>query len=138
MLTIRFGNRGDLEAAVGWDRHTPEHILSWKLDHKDIIMADQLDGCVGYMKLEHLWSQFPYIGLIRVKEELRGNGIGMQMLQFAQAHLKQQGAAKLYSSSQADEPAPQMWHRKMGFTECGILSGINDGGVGELFFVKEL
>ena len=44
----------------------------------------------------------------------------------------------LYSSSQVDEPPPQAWHRHMGFQECGIIAGINEGGVGEVFFRKAL
>lgn len=44
---------------------------------------------------------------------------------------------KLYSSSQANEAEPQQWHRHMGFAECGIINGINDG-IGEVLFVKPL
>ena len=44
----------------------------------------------------------------------------------------------LYSSSQADEPEAQAWHRRMGFEECGIVSGINEGGIGEVFFRRPL
>jgi hypothetical protein len=36
------------------------------------------------------------------------------------------------------EPEPQAWHRHIGFTECGALVGINDGGIGEIFFRKVL
>ena len=42
------------------------------------------------------------------------------------------------SSSQADEPEPQTWHRAIGFEECGIISGLNEGGIGEIFFRKKL
>lgn len=48
------------------------------------------------------------------------------------------GYQSLYSSSQADEPAPQAWHRAVGFAECGFLAGINPGGVGEMFCRKPL
>lgn len=44
----------------------------------------------------------------------------------------------LLSSSQADEFEPQTWHRHMGFVECGRLEGINEGGVDEVFFRKQL
>lgn len=44
----------------------------------------------------------------------------------------------LYSSSQVDEGEPQAWHRHMGFVECGILAGVNEGGVGEVFYQKAL
>jgi hypothetical protein len=44
----------------------------------------------------------------------------------------------LYSSSQADEQGPQEWHLHMRFEECGLIAGINNDGVGELFFRKRL
>jgi hypothetical protein len=52
--------------------------------------------------------------------------------------LRSAGHSAFLSSSQVDEPNPQAWHRHMGFVECGILAGLNEGGVGELFFRKEL
>jgi len=36
-----------------------------------------------------------------------------------------------------DDPESQAWFRHNGFSECGILCGIN-GGVGEVFFCKGL
>jgi hypothetical protein len=48
------------------------------------------------------------------------------------------GHAQLYSSSQENESAPQAWHLHMGFAECGFISRFNAGGVGEVFFVKDL
>jgi hypothetical protein len=52
--------------------------------------------------------------------------------------LRRQGHTVLYSSSQADEAEPQAWHRHVGFVECGFVAGINAGGVGEIFFRKQL
>jgi len=49
-----------------------------------------------------------------------------------------QGFDVLYSSSQVDEPKPQAWHRHMGFEECGVINGINQGDIGEIFFRKRL
>ena len=37
-----------------------------------------------------------------------------------------------------NEAEPQAWHRAAGFRECGIIAGINEGGIGEVFFRKEL
>jgi len=55
-----------------------------------------------------------------------------------ETHLKNKGHSKLYSSSQVNEEEPQSWHRNIGFIETGIINGINEGGVGEVFFVKNI
>ena len=75
--------------------------------------------------------------LIQVLPEYRRQGVGKALLRFIEAFLRDAGHEALYSSSQADEPEPQAWHRYMGFEECGFIAGINDG-VGEVFFRKSL
>jgi ribosomal protein S18 acetylase RimI-like enzyme len=73
-----------------------------------------------------------------VKEELRGRGIGTQILQFLEAYLRKKGYRLLLSSSMVNEARPQHWHRKMGFEECGVITGLSEEGVGEIFFRKRL
>ncbi len=137
-ITIRYGTMADLQEVVNVDRHIPDRILQWKLQNQEIVVAADNEDLLGYLRLEYLWSKFPYIGLIIVQPDHRGKGLGKGLLQFVEEHLKKKGIAALYSSSQVNEPPPQEWHRKMGFKECGILNGINEGNVGEVFFVKHL
>ena len=92
---------------------------------------------VGYVRLEYLWSIVPYIALIRVLPEYRRQGAGKALLRFIETFLREAGHEALYSSSQADEPEPQAWHRHVGFEECGFIAGINES-VGEVFFRKNL
>lgn len=80
----------------------------------------------------------PYIGLIFVQEEYQRQGIGRAILGFLEASLRSKGYKVLLSSSQVNEPPSQAWHRAVGFQECGILAGINEGGIGEVFFRKSL
>ncbi|QTH45800.1 GNAT family N-acetyltransferase [Cohnella sp. LGH] len=137
-ITIRFGDINDLKDVSNGDQHVPPHLLLWKLQNQEIIIAKNKADLVGYLRLEYLWSKYPYLGLIIVHPDYRGNGLGKGLLEFAQAHLRKKGMKKIYSSSQANESDPQKWHRKMGFQECGIINGINDGDIGELFFAKEI
>jgi ribosomal protein S18 acetylase RimI-like enzyme len=83
--------------------------------------------------------KIPYIGLILVLPKYRRQGIGRAMLKFVERKLRKKWHKVLLSSSQANEPYPsQAWHRAMGFEECGIISGINEKGIGEVFFRKSL
>jgi len=137
-ITIRFGDINDLKDVSNGDQHVPPHLLLWKLQNQEIIIAKNKADLVGYLRLEYLWSKYPYLGLIIVHPDYRGNGLGKGLLEFAQAYLRNKGVKKIYSSSQANEADPQRWHRKMGFRECGIINGINEGDIGELFFAKEI
>ena len=104
---------------------------------EDIVIAEWNGKQVGYVRLEYLWSIVPYISLIRVLPEYRRQGVGKALLRFIETFLRGAGHDALYSSSQADEPEPQAWHRHVGFEECGFIAGINDG-IGEVFFYKRL
>ena len=92
----------------------------------------------GLINLEFLWSVIPYIALIWIDDNHRKKGYSRVLLSFVEDHLRAKGHKTLYSSSQADEAEPQAWHRHMGFEECGVLNGVNEDGIGEIFFKKAL
>jgi len=137
-VCVRFVEPKDLSFCVRSDYdHVDEDVLRREIDRKMVILAEVGGKPVGYLRLEYLWLKIPYIGIIRVDRKYRRKGVGAAMIGFLEEHSVRLGHEALYSSSQADEPEPQMWHRKMGFEECGYIAGINNG-VGEIFFRKLL
>lgn len=135
---VRFAGPEDLEWCVVEDDTVTEQIMRHKIVNDEIIIAE-LDGHpIGYIRLEYLWSIKPYIGAIFVERTYRHEGVGRKMLNFLVDHLKKYGHDELLSSSQADEPEAQAWHRGNGFVECGIINEINEGGIGEIFFRMNL
>ena len=137
-VIVRFAGPEVLEWCVVEDNLVTEQVIRHKIVNDEIIIAE-LDGQpIGYLRLEYLWSNIPYIGVIFVIELYRNEGIGRKILAFLENHLRSRGYNALYSSSQTNEPEPQAWHRSVGFVESGIISGINEGGVGEVFFRKSL
>lgn len=133
---IRFADYHEL-SIMSWDCLSQKH-FQWKAENKEIIVAENEDNIIlGYLRLEFLWSKYPYIGLIIVNEDCREQGVGKALLNFLEDYLKVNGLTVLYSYSQVNEEGPQKWHRHRGFKECGIINEINDG-IGEVFFRKEL
>ena len=123
---------------VSQDGYIPTEIVARKIAVNEVIIAERNDQPMGYLRLEYLWSIIPYIAIIIVLPKFRRDGIGKAMLEFVATYLMKSGHQWLYSSSQADEPEPQTWHRHMGFEDCGILTGINNNGVSEIFFRKRI
>ena len=136
-IIVRHAEKGDL-AFVSQDGYLAESIMTRKIQDGDVFIATCDGREVGYLRLEYLWSRHPYVELIRVAVPDRRSGVGRALLSYAEAEAEAHGHVALYSSSQTDEPEPQAWHRHMGFEECGLLAGVNDGGVGEIFFRKML
>ncbi|TFG32122.1 GNAT family N-acetyltransferase [Candidatus Thorarchaeota archaeon] len=135
---VRFAGPEDLEWCVVGDIHVTEKVVRNKIVNDECIVVE-LDGrLIAYIRLEYLWSTVPYIGLIFVLEEYQNEGIGRKMIDFLEKYLRANGYDTLMSSSQVNEPQPQAWHRAVGFEECGIISGLNEGGIGEVFFRKRL
>ncbi|MCS7458641.1 GNAT family N-acetyltransferase [Paenibacillus doosanensis] len=137
-FSVRFAKQHDFENVAGGDQSISAQLLAYKLANEEIVLAEMNRELIGYLRLEHLWGKSPYIGLIIVRPDCQKQGVGRGMLQFLEDRLRSKGQSALYSSSQVNEKEPQEWHRRMGFRECGIISGINEGDVGELFFVKAL
>ena len=141
-VRFRIATAADTELLLQHGALPPE-IIARKIDWGEIIVAEQnateqYGSVIGHLRLEYLWSKIPYIGLIRVLEPWRRQGIGRGLVMFVADMLRRRGDGFLYSSSQADEPEPQNWHRHIGFEECGIIAGINPGGIGEVFFRMKL
>lgn len=139
-IDVRFATPKD----VDWCMYTltvkSKALMMQKAENNEMIVAELGDVLVGLLDLQYLWGEHgvPYMSHIIVTEIYRRQGIGRSMLCFFEDHLRDNGFKFLLSSSQLDELPPQEWHRHMGFEECGILNGINEGGVGEVFFRKEL
>jgi ribosomal protein S18 acetylase RimI-like enzyme len=116
----------------------PEAVVRTRIADRRIAVAEHIARPVCALQLEYLWGTRPYIAMIRVEPEFQRRGVGRALLAFVESSLCAEGYDALLSSSQKNEPDPQTWHRRMGFVECGLLTGINEGGVDEIFFRKLL
>lgn len=137
-VNVRFGEPKDLGSCIDFDyEHVSESMIKRKIEETAVILAEVDGKPIGYLRVEYLWLIVPFVSLITIEEGYRRKGVGSAMIKFLEDHLIKNGHKVLHSSSQVDEPEPQIWQRKIGFEECGIIAGMNDG-VGEIFFRKTL
>ena len=137
-LKIRFAEMHDLDSCVELDLHKNTDIIKNKITMNEVIVAEVNNEVIGCLKIEYIWTHLPFISYIVIRKDFRSSGIGKSMLSFLENYLKKNGRSTLLSSTMTDAVNPQKWHLKMGFIECGILCGINEDGVGEIFFKKAL
>ncbi|MGL4611329.1 MAG: GNAT family N-acetyltransferase [Trueperaceae bacterium] len=105
-----------------------------KIAGGEVIVLEQASNIIGLIRYEVLWTTVPFIGLIFIQEEHRGEGYSKVMLEFLKNHLREQGYIALLSSSQTDEAAAQNWHRHIGFKSNDIIENIADDDVGEIVY----
>jgi GNAT superfamily N-acetyltransferase len=136
--SIRFARTDDFAWCISHDTHVAPEVIERKIRLIEIVVAE-LDGqLIGCLRLQYLWSKIPFIEVIFVEDAHQRQGMGRAMVAFLEGYLRSQGHTLLLSSSQVDEPQAQAWHRAVGFQEFGILAGLNDGNIGEVFFRKAL
>ncbi len=136
-IVVRFANPSDIEF-VSQNKYIFADVVARKIEWQEVLIAERDGKPVGYARIEYIWSQLPFVSLIHVRKGAQRQGVGKAILSFLESYLVENGHDVLYSSSQVDEPKPQAWHRHVGFVECGVIAGMNEGGVGELFFRKRL
>ena len=115
-----------------------DHLLKQSIQNGWVYLVEINQSPVGYARLEFIWMTVPYIALIRIEENHQRKGAGTALVNRIFNDLKNQGYQKVYTSSEVMEPEAQEFHRKCGFIECGLIAGMNDKGIGEIFFVKKL
>jgi len=114
---------------------TPDR-LEDKIPRREIIIATLDNAVVGYLRLEKIWNNFPFISWIYVQEKWRGQGIGTSLLQFLEKELRSNHAGWLLSSSEASNSRAIEWHKKRNFLPAGYWEGTHKDGSNELFFKK--
>jgi len=155
-ISVRLAELKDLDFCIKSDfqhvdayrgRMFMEKYLRREIEANNVIVAEVDGKLVGYLRIEYLGLIAPYLGIVGVNEEYQRKGIGTAMIKFLEAYLvkrkghkvfKLNGQAVLHSSAEATATESQAWHRAVGFQECGIIAGCNEGGIGEIFFRKNL
>jgi L-amino acid N-acyltransferase YncA len=136
-MTVRAAIEADLDL-IAPDSYMSRERLAQMVADGRVVAAERGGQVVGFACLDYLVATRPFLALIRVLEPHRRQGIGRALLAHLEALCRARGYDVLYSSSQADEPAPQAWHRHVDFEESGAISGFNDDGVDEVLFRKRL
>jgi hypothetical protein len=74
-LVVRRASEDDLPF-VAHDRYLSKRIVRRKIQEGDVVIALRGSEAVGYLRLDWLWSELPYVELIRVLELHRRAGVG--------------------------------------------------------------
>lgn len=133
-ILIRLALNSDIEKLQKLDKWPSFNKWQQMIYCEEAIVLE-IDGeLVGLLRYSILWTTVPFIGLIYIKPEFQKQGYSRQMLDFLKDYLKKQGYVALLSSSQTNEPVPQAWHVRMGFSTNGIIENIDDDNVGEIVY----
>jgi ribosomal protein S18 acetylase RimI-like enzyme len=135
---VRHAMHADLPWCRRVDPRTPISVLRRSVREDEVLVAEVRGHRVGYLRIEWLWSRLPFVAWVYVANGYRGRGVGRALIATLEEQLGAAGNTVLHSSAQENAPQSLSWHRRMGFSRCGRIEGINADGSDEVFFKKPL
>jgi GNAT superfamily N-acetyltransferase len=117
-MNIRMANPDDNRQLTQLDRHIAEAELRSIISQGRVLIAEDQNGLVGWMRWNLFWDSIPFITMLYFLESFRGLGYGTQIVQYWEGLMKGQQYQWLMTSTQSNESGQHFW-RKMGYQDCG-------------------
>ncbi|MGO4494983.1 GNAT family N-acetyltransferase [Paenibacillus sp. 2RAB27] len=103
------------------DHHILQSLLLHKIKRNEIyILRDENENNIGWMRYGYFWDNTPFMNMIWVDEQNRGQGIGKQVVLYWEEKMKHMGFKLVMTSTLANEEA-QHFYRKLGYRDSGCL-----------------
>jgi len=132
-MTIRVANHSDVDIINTHDEWVNRDIIVKKIENNEIFVAYDGDNFVGWLRFGLFWDTTPYMNMLYLLEQYRGQGIGKQLVTFWEAEMKNKSYKALLTSSAQDEYA-QHFYVKLGYKAVGSFT-LEDDPL-EIMFAK--
>ena len=113
--------------------------LTEGITHEDFFVALDAGGaCVGFVwyVLNGAFHSFPYLHIIAVAENVRGKGVGTQLLGFFE-RAAFAGHSKAFLAVADFNPDAQRLYERLGYRQVGAIPNLYQEGVTEHLMLKE-
>ncbi|MCR8656685.1 GNAT family N-acetyltransferase [Paenibacillus endoradicis] len=119
-MKIELATEKDYTYIVERDIHIPKSLVRAKINEKEIFILKELEKEIGWMRYGYFWDNIPFMNMIWIDEEYRGQGIGKEIVLYWEEMMRQSGFKLVMTSTQSDEEA-QHFYRKLGYRDAGCL-----------------
>jgi GNAT superfamily N-acetyltransferase len=134
-MKIRIAHIDDLLALTPLDRHIAEAELRSIISQGRVLIAEDQNGLVGWMRWNLFFDSIPFITMLFFLEPFRGLGYGTGMVQYWEGLMKDEQYQWVMTSTQSNESGQHFW-RKMGYRDCGGF--LPPGEVLEIMMIKQI
>lgn len=118
MLTVRTAGADDLEPLSRWDRHVTREELERCIRQGRVYAAEQDGRFAGWLRYGLFWDSIPFLHMLYLPEDCRGQGIGTRMVLHWEDRMRRQGYAAVMTSTQSNELAQHFYYR-LGYRAIG-------------------
>jgi len=134
-ISIRIATAEDADSIAQHDKHIATEVLSKKIDRQEVYVAYDGDELIGWLRYSLFWDNTPFMNMIYLLPEHRGEGNGRQLVEFWEERMKAQGYRTLMTSTQQNESA-QHFYLHMGYKAIGGFA--LPGDEYEIILAKEI
>lgn len=133
---IRYANMNDFAVLRKYehgivDCQLKESIAAGRI----VIMLSPRSSLIGWLRFNLFWDSIPFINLLYLLDEYRGQGYGKQLLRYWENEMAARNYEKALTSTLSNERR-QFFYRKNGYVDCGSILLPNEPL--EIFFLKRL
>lgn len=134
-MHIRIAEKRDIGILSAHDKHVKEAELEASLSLGRVIVAEDNGTFMGWLRWNLFWDNTPFMNLLFLLEEFRGDGHGRQLVSYWEGLMQEKGHELVMTSSLSNETA-QHFYRKLDYVDSGAL--LLPGEPLEIIFAKKL
>ena len=117
-MRIRWAIPKDVDRLTALDRHLSPAQLAQAVEQGRVLTAWDGQVLAGWLRYGWFWDNTPFLNLLFVQKEYRGQGWGKRLLRRWEEEMKRQGFSVLLTSTQAQEQS-QHFYRHFGYRDVG-------------------
>lgn len=99
--------------------------------------AGEIVGVMTYL-MKGVLGGFPYLGLLGVRQDYRGQGVGSQLIDVFTGICEGVGARKCFICVSAFNPRAKKLYQSKGFKQVGAIPNMERQGITEYLLMKDL
>lgn len=118
MIRVRRAGNDDFETLQMWDRHVSGENLNKAIENGGVFLAESGGIFLGWLRYGLFWDSIPFLNMLYVLEEYRGQGAGKALMTFWEAEMGDHGFRDVLTSTAACEDA-QHFYYSLGYETVG-------------------
>ncbi|MDE6600318.1 MAG: GNAT family N-acetyltransferase [Oscillospiraceae bacterium] len=117
-IIVRPARPEEAELLAEADRHVPRERIRKLVSDGFVLAAFIGDSFGGWLRYGLFWDGIPFMNMLFVLEEYRGNGVGTALVLEWERLAAENGHDIVMTSTQANETS-QHFYRKLGYRDLG-------------------
>lgn len=119
-VTTRIASNADLPFLCEVDRHVSHQVQADLVSHGRVMVAEVDGVAVGCLRWGMFWDEVPFMNLLWVVPERRGQGVGTTLIEAWEKSQVAAGHTMVLTSTVSAERAQHLY-RRLGYVDSGAL-----------------